>query len=189
MTHKEIYEYVQQCFTYDMSNPEGVDFEEAVEKAPMGWKDPVKQAFRYTQKLDVVLTRLYYKAGRMRIEWKAPDKETDYLMKEVHKYIYRLSRRKCLITGKKGIHTTFVSERPALSWEPRAAFTNEYFEEHGYDGWYEPEPDDAEHKISLRGRYRGGSPSLRHNSWKTGPHGSPYEWEPDKRGPEHGSPR
>ena len=185
MTHKEIYEYVKKCFEYDHYNENGVDRELAYSTAPEGWKDIVEQAFDITQKFDVKIVRIYYTNGRLRFNWKAPDKKTDYLMKDIHKYIFRLSRRRCLLTGKKGVHTTFVSQRPALSWEPRAAFTNEYFEEHGYDGWYEPDPEQSEHKLNTVGRYRDSSPALRHNAWKTGPDGLPVEWESYQRSFEH----
>lgn len=170
MTDEQMYDYIKSCFKFDISNKDGIELEHALDTCPSGWQEIIKKSYKFVNMVGATYSRLYFKRGRLRVEYLAHDRDTRKFMYYARHHPYGLSRRTCLVTGGVGIHQTFIEERPALAWEPRVVFANMYYEEHGYDGLYEPvkEAIPEEERYSVRGRYREGSPARFFHPWKTG---------------------
>jgi hypothetical protein len=183
MTEQEVYEFVLNAAKLDIKNEDGIDQETAYKEVPEGWYEIVRCLYKLIDLMGVKVVRIYYHRGRLRFKWHTDDADKHQMMRYAYKYIYHMSIRRCLITGKPGKHQIFVEEKPPLTWEHALAFANAYYEEHGYDGLFEPDPDapEKEFQYSIRGRYRGSSPARRFHSGPTGTYGASGERESAER--------
>lgn len=170
MIDKDMYNQVLEFTKFDVSDPDGITRERAKELVMEGWRQPVNLIYNILEPLNVKATRLFYDKGILNLEWEGEDPDIHKAMVFILKHIKKKTFSRCLYTGGMGRPQQYIEQRPPLSWKYAAIFANTHFEEHGYDGLYEPDPEaeQYEHKYNLRGRYRGGSPARKFHSWTTG---------------------